>query len=124
MSRIRGKDTSPERKVRSLLHRAGYRFRLHDRNLPGIPDIILRKYGTVIFVHGCFWHRHAGCKYAYNPKSRVDFWKKKFKSNVDRDRKVLRELKSEGWKVIVIWECELRDPESLLARLQNLLQNE
>ena len=106
MSRIRNRDTAPEKIVRSLLHRMGYRFRLHRRDLPGSPDIVLPKYRTVIFVHGCFWHRHKGCKFAYMPKSRPEFWQNKFDTNVERDRRVKRELKKLGWRVIVIWECE------------------
>ena len=87
MSRIRGSDTKPELLVRSLLHRMGYRFRLHRKDLPGRPDIVLPKYRTVIFVHGCFWHRHKGCKYAYTPKSRTDFWQNKFQGTVERDKR-------------------------------------
>lgn len=117
MSRIRGKDTKPEIAVRSILHRLGYRFRLHRRDLPGNPDIVLPKHHTVILVHGCFWHRHKGCKYAYTPKSRVDFWKKKFTENVERDKRNRKALRQEGWKVIVVWECELRDPDKLVMRL-------
>jgi DNA mismatch endonuclease (patch repair protein) len=113
MSRIRGKDTKPELIVRSLLHRMGYRFRLHRNDLPGKPDIVLPKYKTVIFVHGCFWHRHKGCKYAYKPKSRVDFWQKKFKENVQRDKKKQAELKKAGWKIIIIWECQVNNKRSL-----------
>ena len=117
MSRIRGKDTKPEIAVRSILHRTGYRFRLHRRDLPGNPDIVLPKYHTVILVHGCFWHRHRGCKYAYTPKSRVDFWQKKFTENVERDKRNRKALRQEGWKVVVVWECELRDPDKLVLRL-------
>ena len=117
MSRIRGKDTKPEIAVRSILHRMGYRFRLHRRDLPGNPDIVLPKYHTVILVHGCFWHRHRGCKYAYTPKSRVDFWQKKFTENVERDKRNRKALRQEGWKVVVVWECELRDPDKLVLRL-------
>ena len=107
MSRIRSKDTKPEKTVRSMLHRMGYRFRLHVKDLPGKPDIVLPKYKTVIFVHGCFWHRHKGCKYAYNPKSRIKFWQKKFKDNVKRFKTVEKELKKLNWQVIVLWECEV-----------------
>lgn len=110
MSRIRGKNTKPELIVRSMLHRMGYRFRLHREDLPGKPDIVLPKYKTVIFVHGCFWHRHKKCKYAYNPKSRKTFWQKKFNENVKRDRKRQNELKRLGWRVIVIWECQVTKP--------------
>ena len=108
MSRIRSKDTKPEMIVRSLLHRMGYRFRLHVKDLPGKPDIVLPKYKTVIFVHGCFWHRHKGCKYAYNPKSRVEFWQKKFSDNVKRFKTVEKELSKLNWQIIVIWECEIK----------------
>ena len=117
MSRIRGKDTKPEIAVRSILHRMGYRFRLHRRDLPGKPDIVLPKHRTVVLVHGCFWHRHRGCKYAYTPKSRVQFWQKKFHENVERDRRNRKDLRKEGWKVIVVWECEVRDPDKLVVRL-------
>lgn len=121
MSRIRGKDTSPERAVRSILHRLGYRFRLHSRTLPGKPDVILPRYGTVILVHGCFWHRHRGCPLAYTPKSRTEFWRNKFRDNVARDRRVARELRVLGWQVLVVWECELRDVEQLSGRLNRAL---
>jgi DNA mismatch endonuclease (patch repair protein) len=109
MSRIRGKDTKPEKIVRSVLHKDGYRFRLNRKDLPGKPDIVLPKYQSVIFVHGCFWHRHPRCKFAYNPKSRVKFWQKKFSENVERDKLVRKELKKMKWKVIVVWECELKN---------------
>ena len=99
----------------------GFRFRVHRRDLPGTPDIVLPKYRTVVFVHGCFWHRHAGCKYAYTPKSRVDFWLRKFEENVARDRKARRQLKAVGWQVIVVWECQTRDHEKLRERLLRFL---
>lgn len=108
MSRIRSGNTKPEKQVRSLLHWAGYRFRIHVRKLPGAPDIVLPKYKAAIFVHGCFWHRHDGCRYAYNPKSRTEFWREKFKATVERDRKKSEELRAAGWRVIVVWECELK----------------
>ena len=117
MSRIRGRDTKPELRVRSVLHRAGYRFRLHTRNLPGRPDIVLPKYRTVVFVHGCFWHRHEGCKFAYNPKSRKKFWEKKFRENTERDRRCARQLQRLGWRVIAIWECRAERPSLWLWRL-------
>jgi DNA mismatch endonuclease, patch repair protein len=116
MSRIRGKDTRPEMLVRSVLHRMGYRFRLHCSSLPGKPDVILPKYRIAVFVHGCFWHRH-GCKFSYTPKTRKEFWLKKFESNVCRDRKTLTKLKGLGWKPLVVWECELRDRDRLARRL-------
>jgi len=109
MSRIKGKDTKPERKVRSWLHQHGFRFRLHKKDLPGTPDISLPKYKTVIFVHGCFWHRHAGCKFAYTPKSRIEFWDNKFRSTIERDLKKIKALEASGWRVLVVWECELAD---------------
>jgi len=122
MSRIRGKDTSPERAVRSMLHRLGYRFRLHSRSLPGRPDLVLPKYGTVVLVHGCFWHRHARCPLAFTPKTREQFWSEKFDANIARDRRVVRALRSLGWRVLVVWECEVRDTELLSRRLDRSLR--
>lgn len=106
MSRIKGSDTKPELVVRSFLHKHGFRFRLHVKNLPGKPDIVLPKYKTVIEIRGCYWHRHEGCKFAYTPKSNLDFWNAKFKENVARDAKNDEVLSAMGWQVIVIWECE------------------
>jgi len=123
MSRIRGKDTAPEVLVRSLLHRMGYRFRLHRSDLPGRPDIVLPRYRTVVFVHGCYWHRHPGCKYAYTPKSRTDFWKKKFRDNVRRDRRSRQELEVAGWTVLIVWECEAADMAALADRLADQLRS-
>jgi len=122
MSRIRGKDTKPEIIVRSLLHRRGYRFRIHKKDLPGKPDIVLPKYKTVIFVHGCFWHRHEGCKYAYKPKSRVDFWNAKFDETVIRDKRNRKQLKATGWNVEIIWECETKDMDKLKKILNKISQ--
>lgn len=122
MGRIRGRDTSPEVAVRSMLHRAGYRFRLHVKTLPGKPDIVLRSRNTVIFVHGCFWHRHEGCKQCYTPKSNIEFWETKFAGNVQRDKKNTCALKTAGWRVIIVWECELSTPTKLEAKLKRLLQ--
>jgi DNA mismatch endonuclease (patch repair protein) len=113
MSRIRSGDTTPEIAVRSILHRLGYRFRLHDRSLPGRPDIVLKRHRVVVFVHGCFWHRHYGCRFAYTPKSNVSFWTTKFAENVARDKLAIRQLRQDGWKVLVIWECRLRQPSRL-----------
>lgn len=121
MSRIRGKDTKPEIAVRSMLHRLGYRFRLHRNDLPGRPDIVLPSRKTVILVHGCYWHRHPGCRYAYSPKSRIDFWEKKFSENIARDRRNMDELQSIGWRALVVWECELREPDELKKRLKDEL---
>ena len=122
MSRIRGTDTKPEVRVRSVLHRMGYRFRLHCRKLPGKPDIVLPKFETVIFVHGCFWHRHPGCRLAYTPKSRVKFWTEKFQRNVERHTEVDEQLTELGWRVILIWECETKEEQTLRSLLENVLQ--
>lgn len=96
----------------------GYRFRLHRKDLPGRPDIVLPGFRTVVFVHGCFWHRHKGCQYAYTPKSRVAFWTEKFRGNVKRDRQNRRDLRALGWRVVIVWECELSDLASLADRLE------
>lgn len=117
MSRIRSRDTVPELLVRSALHRAGYRFRLHSKDLPGRPDIVLPKYHTVVFVHGCFWHRHKGCRFAYTPKSRVAFWNNKFRSNIERDRRKSKALRKLGWRVITVWECQATSLERWLPKL-------
>ena len=122
MSRIRGRDTKPELVVRSLLHRMGYRFRLCRRDLPGSPDIVLPRHGAVVFVHGCFWHRHKGCKGATTPKSNVGFWQDKFAANVERDKRNQRDLRCLGWKVVVVWECELKKPVKLEAKLRRKLE--
>ena len=118
MSRIRSTNTKPELVVRSLLHRAGLRFRLHGKDLPGKPDLILPKYKTVIFVHGCFWHRHEGCKDASTPRTRTEFWQKKFTGNVERDKKVRLLLEETGWNVLVIWECEInKNSDKIVHRI-------
>lgn len=122
MSRIRSRDTGPERAVRSMLHGMGYRFRLHVANLPGKPDIVLPRYRTAIFVHGCFWHRHKGCRFCYTPKSRVQFWLDKFESNTRRDNEVKKLLWKQKWNVLIVWECELHFPDRLSKRLNKALQ--
>ena len=122
MSRIKGRNTKPELAVRSLLHRMGYRFQLHRADLPGKPDIVLPRYKTVIFVHGCFWHRHKECRFAYTPKSRTDFWLKKLESNVVRDQLVKADLERLGWRVITVWECELRESDQLAGRMDAFLR--
>lgn len=116
MSRIRSQNTNPEKRLRSLLHGAGYRFRINVRMLPGSPDLVLPKYRTVIFVHGCFWHRHAACKYAYMPKSRIEFWENKFRGTIERDQKKTKALEASGWRVLVVWECELENNAQAVLR--------
>lgn len=112
MSRIKSGNTKPEMIVRRFLFKHGLRYRLHQKDLPGKPDIVLKKYKTVIFVHGCFWHSHKGCKYAVIPKTRTDWWSAKINKNVTNDESVLKRLSDIGWKVIVIWECMLKGSES------------
>lgn len=107
MSLIKAKNTKPEKIVRSVLHSMGYRFRIHKKNYPGNPDIVLPKYNTIIFVHGCFWHQHKGCKYATFPKTNQEFWEKKLKNTVERDKKNILKLKVAGFNVLVIWECQV-----------------
>ena len=121
MSRIRAKDTKPERLVRSFLHRAGFRFRLHASGLKGKPDIVLPKYRSVVFVNGCFWHGHAGCRRAGTPQTNRAFWQEKIGSNKQRDRRVARALRRDGWNVFVIWECQIGEPGRPGSRLRNLV---
>ena len=121
MSRIRGKDTGIEVAVRKYLFSKGYRYRKNDARYPGKPDIVLPKYKTVIFIHGCFWHRHEGCRYATMPKTREEFWKTKFQKNVSNDRKHQEELESAGWRVLTIWECELKK-DRFEETMQHLLE--
>ena len=121
MSAIKSKNTKPEITVRKLLHSMGYRFRLHKKDLPGSPDIVLPKYKTVIFVHGCFWHRHQNCKYASNPKTRREFWEKKFKENIERDKKTQEKLKNLGWKTKIVWECEIKKQDKLIKKIEDFL---
>ncbi len=123
MSQISGKDTKPEMMVRKFLHANGFRYRLHVKDLPGKPDLVLPKHKTVIFVHGCFWHAHEGCKYFKIPKTRTDWWKEKLMGNRERDKKHIRQLEDSGWNIIVIWECELKpdNAESTLSDLINIL---
>src|SRR5579871_1578690 len=109
MSRIRGTDTRPELTVRRLVHSLGYRFRLHRRDLPGTPDLAFPSRRKVVFVHGCFWHRHRGCRFSYTPKSNRDFWVKKFATNRLRDRRAIRQLRAAGWDPLIVWECEVGD---------------
>jgi DNA mismatch endonuclease (patch repair protein) len=120
MSRIRSTNTKPEVALRKALHRLGFRFRLHGNRLPGKPDIVLPKYRTAIFVHGCFWHRHGGCKVATTPKSNTAFWIDKFDRNVARDAAAVVELQAAGWKVLVAWECDLRTSEKAAAKAREI----
>ena len=122
MSRIKNKDTEPEMKVRRALYKMGIGYRLHRKDLPGKPDIVLKKYDTVIFVHGCYWHQHPGCKDATMPKSNVTFWKNKFKKNKENDEKKTAMLKELGWNVQVIWECETSHPDILNNKLKKILK--
>jgi DNA mismatch endonuclease, patch repair protein len=122
MSGIRGKDTAPEYLVRRYLHAHGLRYRLHVKDLPGKPDLVFPKYGLVLFVHGCFWHRHNRCKYATTPASNRKFWNEKFDANVARDKKVVRKLKKSGWRVLLIWECEINETK-LASLFQNITSN-
>lgn len=123
MSRIKGKDTKPEMLVRRYLHAHGYRYRLHVKNLPGKPDIVLPKYRTVIFIHGCFWHGHEGCKYYVVPKTRTDWWLNKIDTNKANDTKTIGALKNEGWKIVTLWTCDLKPlkiGESLISLSREL----
>ena len=131
MAAIRSKDTRPEIYFRKLLFAQGYRYSLNSKKIPGHPDIYLRKYNTAIFIHGCFWHRHSGCKYAYMPKSRVEFWQKKFKANVKRDYIVRMELQDKGIKCLVVWECTVKkmkrnsvNCEKYLKETEDILEND
>ena len=121
MSRIKGKNTKPEMLVRKFLHAKGYRYKLHDKNLPGKPDIVLPKYNTIIFVHGCFWHGHANCKYFVVPKTRTQWWTNKINRNKANDEKAVKALRKDGWNAIVVWECGLKAAkvERTLARILN-----
>jgi len=122
MAAIRGKDTKPEKIVRSLAHRMGYRFRLHRKDLPGRPDLVFPCRRKVIFVHGCFWHQHPGCRFASRPATRPEFWAKKLSGNRARDRRVQAELRRQGWKVLVVWECQTRNLLNLESRLRRFLE--
>jgi DNA mismatch endonuclease (patch repair protein) len=121
MQQIKGKNTQPEMLVRQFLFAHGYRYRLHDKKLPGKPDIVLPKYKTVIFVHGCFWHGHTNCKYYVVPKTRTDWWLNKINGNKANDSKAVSALKKAGWKIITVWECDLK-PAKVENKLQKLLK--
>ncbi|MBI1323484.1 DNA mismatch endonuclease Vsr [bacterium] len=117
-------DTGPEVEVRSLLHRSGFRFRKNVRSLPGTPDIVLPRYRTVVFVHGCFWHQHPGCRRATKPASRQEYWDAKLARNIERDREKSDRLIAAGWRVIVVWECETAEPAKLIDRLSTVIRDE
>lgn len=120
MTGIRGRDTRPEMLLRREMHARGYRFRLHRKDLPGSPDLVFPRYRTAVFVHGCYWHRHEGCRYASTPKSRIEFWRTKFEANLARDLRVERELSDSGWRIAIAWECALRkDLAGVADRLSN-----
>lgn len=119
MSGIRGSNTLPERTVRSFLHAKGFRFRLHSKKLPGRPDLVLKKHGSVVFVHGCFWHRHPGCRFATTPATNKTFWRAKFEANTARDRRNTNALRRLGWRVFVVWEC--KSDQRALAKLAERL---
>lgn len=123
MAKVRSQDTKPEVLVRSLIHRMGFRFRLHNKHLPGNPDIVLPRHKKIVFVHGCFWHQHEGCPHAARPASNIAYWNKKLDGNVRRDKANLEKLAALGWRVLVIWECETRNREQLILRLQEFLIN-
>jgi DNA mismatch endonuclease, patch repair protein len=113
MSGIRGRNTAPEMLVRRALHAAGLRFRLHRKDLPGSPDVVLPRHNAVVFVHGCFWHRHPGCRFATTPATRPEFWRKKFDGNVERDVRQRRALRKLGWRVFTVWECQAKDTQRI-----------
>ncbi|WP_083861283.1 very short patch repair endonuclease [Microvirga lotononidis] len=121
MARVKGRDTKPELIVRRVAHALGHRFRLHRRDLPGTPDMVFPRLKKVIFVHGCFWHRHPGCSKASSPKTRAAFWQSKFDANVERDARSIRELRRAGWDVEVVWECETKDVDALESKLRRFL---
>ena len=121
MAAIKGKDTKPEMILRKALHARGLRYRLHADHVPGRPDLVLAKYRAVIFVHGCFWHHHKGCRYATTPATRPDFWRKKFAANVIRDKDVRQVLASSGWRVATVWECALRKPGLVPVAIDSIL---
>lgn len=124
MSKIKSKNTAPEMIVRRYLHNKGFRYRLHDKKLPGKPDLILPKYKAVIFIHGCFWHGHEGCKYYRIPKSNIDYWTKKLKGNISRDKQDQQSLQAMGWRVLIVWECELkRNAQTRCSTLVNQIGN-
>ncbi len=124
MARVKGRDTGPELLVRAIVHSLGYRFRLYRRDLPGNPDITLPKHRKVIFVHGCFWHGHKRCPRSARPSTNIAFWRKKLDSNIARDRRNIGQLRKDGWRVLVVWQCQTRKPETLKRALSKFLNEE
>lgn len=124
MSHISGKNTKPEILVRSLLHRMGYRFRIHKKDLPGRPDICLPKHKKVIFVHGCFWHGHENCPRSKRPTTNVEFWNKKIDGNIERDKENIKKLKQLGWQTLTIWTCEIKNQEELKNKLISFIEGQ
>lgn len=123
MSQIHSRDTKPEKKFRSAIFKLGYRYRLCDHKLPGTPDVVLRKYQTVVFINGCFWHHHNNCKSGHIPKSNIPFWEKKLARNVARDERDYKELQTLGWHVLVIWECEIKKIDTALNKFLQFISN-
>lgn len=123
MSRVGSKNTKPELTVRKIVHALGYRYRLHRKDLPGSPDLVFPRFKKVIFVHGCYWHRH-DCDKATNPKTNAEFWEHKFQQNIQRDKKNLADLSKKGWKTMVIWQCETREADELIERITKFLEGE
>ena len=123
MAGIRGSDTAPELAVRRIAHRLGLRFRLHRKDLPGRPDLVFPKHRLVVFVHGCFWHQHSECRYSHIPKSRIEYWTEKFARNIARDRQNEDALRFSGWRVLTIWECEVKDEKAVEQRLISEVQS-
>ena len=124
MAAVGSKDTEPELKLRKMLHALGYRYRLHDARLPGKPDIVFARRRAAVFVNGCFWHRHEGCRYATTPKTDTDFWQSKFEANKARDKRNIVALKRLGWRVAVVWQCQLKSPQKVLSRVVRFLDSE
>ncbi len=122
MARIQAKNTAPEMIVRRIVHGLGYRYRLHRRDLPGTPDLVFPRLSKIIFVHGCFWHQHRGCQFAYKPTSNSSFWKRKFSENAMRDDRAVRKLRALGWNVLIVWECQTRETVKLLGKLERFLR--
>lgn len=121
MSRISGKNTSPELAVRKILYGLGYRYRLHGKKLCGKPDIVIRRLKTIIFINGCFWHQHGGCERNSSPKTNIEYWKPKLRRNVEKQKRDIKQLEKSGWKTLIIWECETKNYKNLLKKIQKYL---